>query len=112
MPAIQAPAKPPSQPPPEVQETQALQDAVRSAEDNPQLLIKNLEGFLERFPASVRREQVINVIYTSALRANDPETAIEYGEKLLAEKPDDPGLRFISRHAGSAGRCPAPRESS
>src|SRR5271157_3947031 len=57
MPAIQAPAKPPSQPPPEVQETQALQDAVRSAEDNPQLLIKNLKGFLERFPASVRREQ-------------------------------------------------------
>ena len=31
----------------------------QSAEENPQLLIKNLEGFLERFPASVRREQVM-----------------------------------------------------
>ena len=92
MPATQAPATPPSHPPPEVQETRALQDAVQSAEENPQLLIKNLEGFLERFPASVRREQVINVIYKSALRANDPDTAIEYGEKLLAEKPDDPAL--------------------
>jgi len=92
MPGIQAPATPPSPPPPEVQESQALQDAVRSAEDNPQLLIKNLEGFLARFPASERREQVIDVIYRSALRANDPETAIEYGEKLLSERPDDPAL--------------------
>ena len=70
----------------------ALQDAVRSSEDNPQVLIKNLEGFLERFPASTRREQVLEVIYKSALRANDPQTAIEYGEKLLRLKPDDPSL--------------------
>ena len=112
MPAIQAPATPPSQPPPEVQESQALQDAVRSAEDNPQLLIKNLEGFLKRFPASVRREQVINVIYTSALRANDPETAIEYGEKLLAERPDDPALLasladMLDRRGDSSRRAKA-----
>ena len=90
--AIQAPAPPQSQPSPEVMETQALQDAVRSAEDNPQLLIKNLEGFLERFPASARREQVIEVIYKSAVRANDPQTAIAYAEKLLALRLDDPAL--------------------
>jgi thiol-disulfide isomerase/thioredoxin len=87
---VLAPAQ--SQPSPEVQETEALQDAVRSAEDNPQLLIKNLEGFLERFPASARREQVIEAIYKSAFRTNDPQTAIEYGEKLLALRPDDPAL--------------------
>ena len=76
----------------EAQESQALQDAVRSSEDNPQVLIKNLEAFLERFPASARREQVLQFIYKSALRANDPQTAIQYGEKLLALKPDDPAL--------------------
>ena len=76
----------------EAQESQALQDAVRSSEDNPQVLIKNLEAFLERFPASARREQVLQFVYQSALRANDPQTAIQYGEKLLALKPADPAL--------------------
>jgi len=96
---IQAPQEPatPSTPPPqaaaqpsqETQESQALQDAVRSAEDNPQALVKNLEGFLERFPATARREQVLDAIYKSALRSNDPQTAIEYGEELLGLEPDD-----------------------
>jgi len=76
----------------EAQEAQALQDAVRSAGENPQVLIKNLEAFLERFPASARREHVLQFIYNSALRANDPQTAIQYGEKWLALKPDNPAL--------------------
>jgi thiol-disulfide isomerase/thioredoxin len=87
-----APAQAAPKPSPEEQESQALQDAVRSSEDNPQVLIKNLEGFLERFPESTRREQVLQFIYKSALRANDPQTAIKYGEKLLGLKPDDPAL--------------------
>jgi thiol-disulfide isomerase/thioredoxin len=99
VPAAQNPATQ-SAPPPrnaekpsqEALESQALQDAVRSSEENPQVLIKNLEAFLERFPASARRGQVLEFIYKSALRANDPQTALEYGEKLLVLKPDDPAL--------------------
>jgi thiol-disulfide isomerase/thioredoxin len=93
-PATQSAAPPQTAEKPSVeeQESQALQDAVRSSEDNPQVLIKNLEAFLERFPASARREQVLQFIYKSALRANDPQAAIRYGEKLLALKPDDPAL--------------------
>jgi thiol-disulfide isomerase/thioredoxin len=97
--AAQNPATQPAAPPQtaakaplEAQESQELQDAVRSSEDNPQVLIKNLEAFLERFPASARRAQVLDFIYKSALRANDPQTAIRYGEKLLALEPDDPEL--------------------
>ena len=71
---------------------QALQDAVRSADENPQVLIKNLEGFLQRFPTSTRRAQVLEFIYKSALRANDPATALEYGQKLLELRPYDPAL--------------------
>jgi thiol-disulfide isomerase/thioredoxin len=76
----------------EAQESQALQDAVRSSEDNPQVLIKNLEAFLERFPASAQRAQVLQAIYKSALRANDPQTAAKYGEELLGLNPGDPAL--------------------
>jgi len=92
-PATQAaPAQTAAAPSQDAQELQALQDAVRSSQDNPQVLIKKLEAFLERFPASARRQEVLQFIYKSALRANDPQTAIQYGEHLLAMKPDDPAL--------------------
>ena len=96
----------------EAQETQALQDAVRSAEDNPQVLIKNLGSFLKRFPDSVRREQVIEAIYKSAFRANDPQTAIEYGESLLELRPDDPVLlsslvEVLDREGDASNRAKA-----
>jgi thiol-disulfide isomerase/thioredoxin len=87
-----APSQTAEKPSQEAEESQALQEAVRSSAENPQVLIKNLEAFLERFPASARREQVVQFIYNSALRANDPQTAIQYGEKWLALKPDNPTL--------------------
>jgi len=104
------PATPPqaaAQPSEERQEAQALQDAVRYAEDNPQVVIKNLESFLDHFPASAHREQVIEAIYKSSFRANDPQTGIEYGEKLLAFRPDDPAVlstlvELLERQGGAA----------
>jgi thiol-disulfide isomerase/thioredoxin len=96
----------------EMQEAQALQDAVRSAQDNPQEVIKNLEGFLERFPESKRREQVVEAIYKSSFRANDPQTAIKYGEQLLLFRPDDPALLsslvdVLERQGGAANDAKA-----
>lgn len=45
--------------------------------------MKNLEDFLARYPASAERKQVLKVIMHQAVEANDPETALTYGEKLL-----------------------------
>jgi thiol-disulfide isomerase/thioredoxin len=101
-----------AEPSPEEQESRALQEAFRSSEDNPQALIKNLEAFLERFPASTRRDQVLEFIYKTALRANDPQTAIEYGEKWLVLRPDDPALLsslvdLLDRQEDAASRVKA-----
>ena len=74
------------------EETEALRKAFRSAESNPQVLIKNLEDFLTRFPASPRREKVVRAIYEEALQANAPNTALVYGEKLLELDPDNARL--------------------
>lgn len=54
-----------------------------SAAGNPQTLITNLEQFLTRFPGSPQREAVLRTIFKEALQANDPQTAVAYGEKLL-----------------------------
>ncbi|HLY63095.1 MAG TPA: TlpA disulfide reductase family protein [Terriglobia bacterium] len=76
----------------EEEEASALDQAVNSAERNPQALIKNLEHFLDRYPKSPRREQVLRTIYQQALQANDPRTAEKYAEALLGIHPEDPNL--------------------
>ena len=64
-----------------------MREAVGSAAGNPQTLITNLEQFLTRFPGSRQREAVVRTIFKEALQANDPPTAVAYGEKLLDLKP-------------------------
>jgi thiol-disulfide isomerase/thioredoxin/tetratricopeptide (TPR) repeat protein len=73
-------------------EQSALNDAFQSAENNPQILIRNLEAFLERFPQSSRRKVVLRTICNYALQANAPDVAVRYGQMLLAITPDDPQL--------------------
>ena len=93
-------------------ENGALDEAVNSAHRDPQVLIKNLENFLERFPHSPRREQVLRSIYRQALQSNDPHVAILYAEKLLEIHPDDPALLsslvdLLDRETDAASRAKA-----
>src|SRR5579859_7083407 len=91
----QAAGQKPAASAPAEDETEALGLAVNSAQNDPQVLIKNLENFLIRFPQSQRREQVLRTIYKQALQANDPRTAAIYAEKLLEIHPDDPSLLSV-----------------
>ena len=77
---------------PEPNEEKALGEAFRSAENNPQALIKNLEGFLTRFPKSIRRELVLRTICREAMETNAPDVTLKYGPMLLEMTPDDPTL--------------------
>jgi thiol-disulfide isomerase/thioredoxin len=86
---VSAPEEKPERGSSEEEQKRALEEAFRSAGNNPQALIKNLEGFLVRFPNSPLRPQVLRTIYNQALQANDPEKATTYGQKLLELNPDD-----------------------
>jgi hypothetical protein len=77
---------------PEPNEEKALGEAFRSAENNPQALIKNLEDFLTRFPKSFRRELVLRTICREATDTNAPDVTLKYGAMLLEMTPDDPTL--------------------
>jgi thiol-disulfide isomerase/thioredoxin/cytochrome c-type biogenesis protein CcmH/NrfG len=70
-------------------ETAALDRAFSASPGDPQALIKNLEAFLEKYPQSPRREQVLRMIYSQALQGNDPLKAGATAEKLLELKPND-----------------------
>jgi thiol-disulfide isomerase/thioredoxin len=71
-------------------EQSVLDEAFRSAEGNPQILIKGLESFLTRFPKSSRREVVLRTICSYALEANAPDVVVKYGQMLLELTPNDP----------------------
>jgi thiol-disulfide isomerase/thioredoxin len=74
----------------DLEEQVALDEAFRSAEGNPQIIIKNLDGFLTRFPKSSRREIVLRTICKYAMDANAPDVEAHYGQMLLDMTPDDP----------------------
>jgi len=95
-------------------EQSALNDAFRSAEGNPQILIKNLEAFLTRFPKSSRREVILRTICTYAMQANAPGVAVQYGQALLEMTPDDPKVLalLVDALAGKTTRPAAPAPST
>jgi thiol-disulfide isomerase/thioredoxin/predicted negative regulator of RcsB-dependent stress response len=98
--------------PPGANEQSALNDAFRTAENNPQSIIRNLEAFLDRFPQSSRREAVLRTICAYALEANAPGVIVKYGQMLLAITPDDPKLldmlvEALSRQNDQASRTRA-----
>ena len=105
-PAEKTPAAPVST---ETEEQRALEEAFRSAENNPQLIIKNLEAFLDRFPKSSRREVVLRAICSYALEANAPGVLVQYGRMLLEITPDDPKLLSLLIEALARQNDPASR---
>ncbi len=80
---------------PGADESEALNKAVEVGPSNPLELIKNLEGFLERFPLSSRRESVLRTIYKLATQSNDSRRAASAVERLLELKPHDPDLLTV-----------------
>jgi len=94
---------------PESDEQTALNNAFRTAENNPQSIIKNLEAFLNQFPKSTRREAVLRTICAYALEANAPGVIAQYGQMLLEITPDDPKLLNMLIEAVTRQNDPASR---
>jgi thiol-disulfide isomerase/thioredoxin len=103
-------ATPSTQTSTDVEEQAALDDAFRSAEGNPQTLIRNLDAFLTRFPKSSRREIVLRTLCTYAMDANAPDAVARYGQMLLEMTPNDPQVLTSVLDAMSRVNDPANHE--
>jgi thiol-disulfide isomerase/thioredoxin len=88
-PAAKADAAPHSS---DAEEQNILNEAFQSANGNPQLIIKNMSAFLDRFPQSTRREVVLRTICDYAATSNSPAIVVQYGQMLLKLTPEDPKL--------------------
>lgn len=96
------PKRPPKEAPPsdatrKAQEAnEELERAVESAGNDRRALIRNLQQYLDRYPESPRREQVYRAIVEASLQLGDTEGALEYTERLIALRPEDPSMMLLA----------------
>ena len=90
-------------------EMDALDEVFRGSRTDPQAVILGLETFLQRFPESVRRDQILRTILRRAVEANNPRKAAEAAEKLVEAHPSDPDLLSTAAdqfdRVGDAASC-------
>lgn len=97
------------QPPTKEQtEEQDLQKAVEAAGNDRAALVKNLEAFLKTHPDSSLRTQIYRAIVEASLKVEDNARAMDYAERMVALRPDDPSInvlaiQLLERHGDAAG---------
>jgi thiol-disulfide isomerase/thioredoxin len=70
-------------------EQQELRRAIDSASNDRAALLRNLEGFLKKYPESAQRPQIYRAIVEASVQLRDFPRALDYSERLVALKPDD-----------------------
>jgi len=84
--------------PPEVnQEQQDLQAAVNEAGTSPIDLTRVLEAFLKKYPATGHLKEIERALTKAAIDSKDDKRTALYGERALANLPDD--IFFLDRVA-------------
>ncbi len=81
-PAPPQPAKPPT-------ETQVLMDSLNDANNSGPDVIRVLEAFLVKFPATPQRGEIEKLLARAAVEGKDDPRIILYGQRVLANSPDD-----------------------
>lgn len=70
-------------------ENKALMDALSDANNSAPDIIRDIEAFLKKYPASVQRSELVRVLARAAIDAKDDRRTALYGEKALESSPDD-----------------------
>jgi thiol-disulfide isomerase/thioredoxin len=94
--------------PSENPERQDLQKAIESASNDRAALVKNLEGFLKKYPESSQRPQIYRALVESSLQLRDYPRAVDYSERLVSLNPDDVSntvltIQLLSRYGDAPG---------
>jgi thiol-disulfide isomerase/thioredoxin len=95
----------PAEQPPERQD---LQKAIDGAANDRAALVKNLEGFLKKYPESSQRPQIYRALVESSLQLRDFPRAVDYSERLVSLNPNDISntvltIQLLNRYGDTAG---------
>jgi thiol-disulfide isomerase/thioredoxin len=70
-------------------EQQELRKAIDDAANDRAALVKNLEGFLRKYPESSQRPQIYRALVESSLQLRDFARAKDYAERMVSLNPED-----------------------
>lgn len=89
-------------------EQQDLQKAIDQAGNDRVALMRNLLGYLKKYPETSQRPQIYRAIVESSLQLRDFPTATEYAERMVALHPEDLSINMLSvelleRYGDAAG---------
>lgn len=91
-----APAKPPTAAKKEPDPEAELERAIEDAGNDRAALVRNLEDYLKRFPDPPRKVAIYRALVESAVQIRDNAKALDYAERVIALRPDDPSMMLFA----------------
>jgi thiol-disulfide isomerase/thioredoxin len=73
-----------------------LQEAIDSAGNDRVALVRNLEGFLKKYPQAQQRGRIYRALVEACLQLRDNPRATEYAERIVALSPDDMSITLLA----------------
>jgi len=73
-----------------------LQIALSNAGNDRAALVRNLEEYLKKYPASPQRSQIYRALVEASLQLKDNARAADYAERIVALKPDDVSITILA----------------
>jgi thiol-disulfide isomerase/thioredoxin len=73
-----------------------LQKALDSANDDSAAMVRNLKGYLGKFPDAPRKAAVYRALVEACQQIRDNTCALDYSERLIAIRPDDSQMMLLA----------------
>lgn len=73
-----------------------LQKAISDAGNDRAQLVKNLRGYLEKYPEAAERPQIYRALVEACMQFKDDACATDYAERIVALTPDDTSMTLLA----------------
>jgi thiol-disulfide isomerase/thioredoxin/tetratricopeptide (TPR) repeat protein len=73
-----------------------LQQAISDAGNDRAQLVKNLKGYLEKFPEAAERPQIYRALVEACMQFKDDACATDFAERIVALTPDDNSMTLLA----------------
>ena len=73
-----------------------LQKAISDAGNDRAALVKNLQGYLEKYPEAPERPQIYRALVEACMQFHDDACATNYAERIVSLTPDDDSMALLA----------------
>jgi len=73
-----------------------LQQAISGAGNDRGQLVKNLKGYLEKYPEAPERPQIYRALVEACMQFKDDACATDYAERIVALTPEDTSMTLLA----------------